>query len=176
MLYSLNGSQPKVAADAWVAPGAQLIGQVTVEAEASIWFNTVLRGDTDRIVIGSGSNVQDGTVVHCDPGYPVILGVDVTVGHSCTIHGCTIGDHCLVGMGSVILTGARLGAHCLVAAGSLITEHKEFPDGSVIMGRPAQVVRTVGEKELAMIRRGAERYRQNAQFYARQLKAVSSET
>ncbi len=173
MLYSLQGTRPQVAPGVYIAPGARVIGRVSLGAEASVWFNCVLRGDVDEIRVGEGTNIQDGTVVHCDEGAPAIIGRNVTVGHGCIIHGCEIGDDCLIGMGSTILSGARLGRNCLVAAGSLITEGKVFPDGSVIMGRPARVVRQVGERELAMIRHGAERYRQNAHLYAQALEPVS---
>jgi carbonic anhydrase/acetyltransferase-like protein (isoleucine patch superfamily) len=173
MLYEWQGHRPKVGAGVYLAPGARVIGRVTLEAESSVWFNAVLRGDVDEIVIGSGSNVQDGTVIHCDNGFPVTVGRNVTIGHSCIIHGCTIGDNVLVGMGTTILNGAKIGENCLIGAGSLITEGKEFPPGSVIMGRPAKVVRQVGERELEMIRRGAEAYRQNARLYAQDCHSVS---
>lgn len=166
MRYPYKGIMPEVAPDAYVAPGARVIGRVSLGAQSSVWFNAVIRGDVDQITIGSGSNVQDGTVVHCDYGFPTVIGNGVTIGHGCIIHGCEIGDHCLIGMGTTILNGAKLGPNCLVGAGSLITEGKEFPAGSVIMGRPAKVVREAGERELTMIRRGAESYRQNARTYA----------
>jgi carbonic anhydrase/acetyltransferase-like protein (isoleucine patch superfamily) len=157
---------PQVAEGVFVAPGARVVGRVTLDREASVWFNCVLRGDSDTVTIGEGSNIQDGSIVHTDGGSPAVVGRNVTVGHGCIIHGCTIGDDCLIGMGSTILSGARLGPNCLVGAGSLITEGKEFPAGSVIMGRPAKVVREVEERDLEMIRRGAEHYRQNARDYA----------
>lgn len=166
MLHAFQGIRPRIAGGAYVAPGAQIIGSVSLAPESSVWFNAVLRGDTEPITIGKGSNIQDGAVVHCDPAFPVSVGDGVTVGHACIIHGCTIGDNCLIGMGSVILNGAKIGPDCLVGAGSLVTEGKDFPTGSVIMGRPAQVVRQVGERELAMIRRGAETYRERARLYA----------
>lgn len=165
MIYPFKGCLPEVSEGVYVAPGARVIGQVTLGRDVSVWFNAVLRGDVDTISVGEGSNIQDQTVVHCDAGFPTVIGQHVTVGHSCIIHGCTIGDHCLIGMGSTILNGARLGKNCLVGAGSLITEQKEFPAGSVIMGRPAKVVRQVGERELEMIRRGAQNYRENARAY-----------
>lgn len=176
MLYSVQGREPEVAKSAWIAPSAQVMGQVQVGEEASIWFNVVVRGDSDRIRIGRGSNVQDGTVVHCDPGFPALIGEDVTIGHGCIIHGCQIGDQSLIGMGTIILNGAKIGSRCLVAAGSLIPEGKEFPEGSVLMGRPAKVVRTLGEKEMAMIRRGADVYREKALLYRRELKPAMSES
>ncbi len=172
MRYALGDQMPKIAEDVYIAPNATVIGSVTLEAGASVWFGATLRADVDTISVGSGTNIQDGSVVHCDKGMPTTIGQEVTVGHACIIHGCTIGDHCLIGMGSTILNGARLGDNCLVGAGSLITEGKEFPPGSVIMGRPAKVVRQVGDAELAMIRRGAETYRQNAQRYSQELRPV----
>ncbi|MDF2627458.1 MAG: anhydrase [Symbiobacteriaceae bacterium] len=166
MHYPYKGTMPQVAEGVFVAPGARVVGRVTLDREASVWFNCVLRGDSDTVTIGEGSNIQDGSIVHTDGGSPAVVGRNVTVGHGCIIHGCTIGDDCLIGMGSTILSGARLGPNCLVGAGSLITEGKEFPAGSVIMGRPAKVVREVEERDLEMIRRGAEHYRQNARDYA----------
>jgi len=175
VLYRIHGQEPEVASSAWIAPSAQVMGQVQVGEEASIWFNTVVRGDSDRIVIGPGTNVQDGTVIHCDPGYPALIGSEVTIGHACIIHGCQIGDQSLIGMGSVILNGAKIGARCLVAAGSLVTEGKEFPDGSVIMGRPARAVRSLTEEDIERLRRGAEVYRQKARLYKQELQAMAPE-
>lgn len=172
LLHTFQGIRPLVAAGAYVAPGAQVIGKVSLAPAASVWFNAVLRGDTEPIAVGQASNIQDGAVLHCDPGFPVTVGDGVTVGHGCIIHGCTIGDNCLIGMGSVILNGAKLGPDCLVGAGSLITEGKEFPAGSVIMGSPAKVIRQVGDRELAMIRRGAETYRERARLYNAETSSV----
>lgn len=166
MLYSFKGSSPQVAESVYIAPGAQIVGQVTLQRGVSVWFNVVMRGDADRITIGEDTNIQDLTMVHCDEGFPTVVGRGVTVGHSCIIHGCTIGDNCLIGMGSTILNGARIGDNCLVGAGSLVTEGKEFPPGSVIMGRPAKVVREVGEHELQMIRQGMENYSRRMLLYA----------
>lgn len=166
MLHTYKGIAPQVAEGVYIAPGAHVIGRVTLEQEASVWFNCVVRGDTATVTVGAGTNIQDGSIVHTEGGYPTVIGHDVTIGHACVIHGCTIGDECLIGIGSTILTGAKLGEHCLVGAGSLVTEGKEFPAGSVIMGRPAKVVRQVEERDLELIRRGARNYRQNAHDYA----------
>jgi carbonic anhydrase/acetyltransferase-like protein (isoleucine patch superfamily) len=166
VLHAFKGHRPQVAEGVYIAPGAQVIGAVTLQRNASVWYNAVLRGDTEPISIGEGSNIQDGTVVHTDTGLPTTVGRNVTVGHACVLHGCQIADDCLIGMGATLLNGSKIGANCLVGAGSLITEGKEFPPGSVIMGRPAKVVREVGERELAMIRSGAEIYRQNARLHA----------
>lgn len=172
MLYALGERRPEVAEGVFIAPTASIIGRVSIGPDASVWFGAVIRGDVDSISIGGGTNVQDGTVIHCDEGFPTTIGREVTIGHSCIIHGCTIGDNTLVGMGSTILNGARIGENCLIGAGSLITEGKEFPPGSVIMGRPAKVVREVGEAELAMLRRGSENYRRNSQRYKSELAQI----
>lgn len=172
MRYALGEKEPQIAEGVFIAPTAAIIGQVTIGPEASVWFGAVIRGDVDRISIGSGTNVQDATVIHCDAGIPTNIGQNVTIGHSCIIHGSTIGDNCLIGMGSTVLNGAKLGENCLVGAGSLITEGKEFPPGSVIMGRPAKVVREIGEAELAMLRQGPENYRRNSQRYMRELRPL----
>ncbi len=166
MFYALRGDVPQVAEGVFVAPGAQVVGRVSLAPESSVWFNAVLRGDVDSITVGSGTNIQDLSLVHCDAGFPTVIGSDCTIGHSCIIHGCTIGDNVLVGMGTTILNGAKIGDNCLIGAGSLITEGKEFPPGSVIMGRPAKVVREVSDRELDMIRRGHLNYKQNAKKYA----------
>ena len=163
MLYPHKGIQPQVADDVFIAPGARVIGQVTLHPGSSVWYNTVLRGDVNTIAIGEGTNIQDNTVVHVDSGgFDTVIGKECVVGHSCIIHGAHIGDHCLIGMGSTVLNGVKIGEYSLVAAGSLLTEGKEFPPRSVIMGRPAKVVRAVGEKELLMIMGGAAAYRNYA--------------
>jgi carbonic anhydrase/acetyltransferase-like protein (isoleucine patch superfamily) len=142
----------------FIAPSATLIGAVTLENEASVWFNAVLRGDNDAITIGEGSNVQDGSVVHIDPGLPLVVGRDCTVGHLVMLHGCTIGEGCLIGIKSVIMNGARIGKNCLVGAGSLVTEGKEFPDRSLILGTPAKVVRQLTDDEVQGVLRSARHY------------------
>ena len=172
LLHAYKGIRPKLGQGAFVAPGAHIIGKVTLGQEASVWFNTVVRGDSDRVVIGEGTNIQDNAVVHTDAGSPALIGKNVTVGHGCLIHGCEIGDDCLIGMGSTILSGAKIGPGSLVGAGSLITEGKEFPPGSVIMGRPAKVVRQVEERDREAIARGAANYRQNARDYLREMPPV----
>lgn len=162
MNYPYKGIAPEIAAGVFVAPGARLIGRVRLAAGSSVWYNTVLRGDADAIEVGPGTNIQDLTMVHCDEALPTRIGANVTIGHSCIIHGCTISDNVLVGMGSTILNGARIGENSLVGAGSLVTEGKEFPPGSVLMGRPARVVRSVTERDLERIQRGHEGYRRQA--------------
>jgi len=173
MMHELDGRRPRMAsANYYVAPGAQLIGQVVLGDWASVWFNAVLRGDEDLIEIGAGSNVQDASVIHCDQGQPALIGRNVTVGHCVLLHGCVIGDETLIGNGAQVLDGARIGTRCVVGAGSLVTPGKVFPDDSVIMGAPARVVRATGAKELAMIARGHASYRARAEFYLARLKTL----
>ncbi len=171
-IYELDGVAPQLAASAWVADSAQVIGQVTLGEEASIWFGTVVRGDTDSITIGAGSNIQDACVLHADAGQPLLVGQRVTVGHQVTLHGCTIGDESLVGIGAVVLNGARIGKNCLVGAGSLVTEGKEFPDGSMIMGSPAKVVRQLSPEQIDGLRRSAQHYIDNARRFRTGLQAI----
>lgn len=172
-LYELDGVSPKVHDSAWVAENAQVIGDVRLDAGSSVWFGATLRGDTETITVGEGSNVQDGSVLHADVGYPLTLGQNVTVGHQVMLHGCTIGDESLIGIGAVVLNGARIGQHCLVGAGSLVTEGKVFPDGSMIMGSPARVVRQLTPEQIEGLRRSAQHYRDNAERYRRGLKKTA---
>jgi carbonic anhydrase/acetyltransferase-like protein (isoleucine patch superfamily) len=158
--------------DFYIAPGAQLIGSVIMGAGASIWFNSVLRADDERIEIGAGSNIQDGCVVHCDAGAPTLVGRDVTVGHMVMLHGCEIGEQTLIGNGAIVLDRVRIGRHCLIGAGSLLTPDKRFPDGSVVMGAPAKIVRTVNERDLAMIAQGAAHYKARQKLYRTQLQPL----
>ncbi len=158
--------------DYYVAPGAQLIGSVVLRAEASVWFNCVLRADDEIIEIGAGSNVQDGCVVHADEGAPTVIGRDVTVGHLCMLHSCRIGDESLIGNGAIVLDRARIGRHCIIAAGSLVPPDREIPDGSVFMGAPARRLRSVTAEDLAMIAGGAAHYRERMQAYRRELRAL----
>jgi carbonic anhydrase/acetyltransferase-like protein (isoleucine patch superfamily) len=166
-LYALDGIAPALPAngDCYVAPGARVIGQVTLAEEASVWFNAVLRGDNEPITVGRGSNIQDGCICHTDPGFPLTIGEGVTVGHKAILHGCTIGDGTLIGMGAVILNGAKVGRGCLIGANALITEGKEIPDGSMAVGQPARVIREVDERLAAELRRAAEAYRRRLHRY-----------
>ena len=168
-IYQLGDKHPQLAASAWVADSAQVIGDVRLEADVSIWFNTVLRGDNDPITIGSGSNIQDGSVLHTDNGVPLTIGRHVTVGHQVMLHGCTIGDESLIGIGAVVLNGAVIGRHCLVGAGALVTEGKTFPDGSLIIGSPARVARQLTPEQIEALRRSAQHYLENARRYREQL-------
>lgn len=154
----------------WLAPNASLIGKVELKADASVWFNVVARGDNELISIGERSNVQDGTVLHTDMGFALSIGSDVTIGHMAMLHGCTIGNQTLVGIGATVLNGARIGNNSLVGAHALVTEGKEFPDNSLIVGTPARVVRTLGEDEIAMLKASAEHYVDNWKRYAAGLK------
>jgi carbonic anhydrase/acetyltransferase-like protein (isoleucine patch superfamily) len=157
-IYRLGELVPRLASGVWVADSAQIIGDVDLDDEANIWYGAVLRGDNERITIGARSNIQDASVLHTDPGMPLVVGADVTVGHQVMLHGCTIGDGCLIGMKAVIMNQARIGRGCLVGAGAIITERKEFPDGSLIVGAPARVVRTFSADEMAGLARIAPRY------------------
>jgi carbonic anhydrase/acetyltransferase-like protein (isoleucine patch superfamily) len=161
-IYQLDDHAPHIDPTAWVADTAQVMGAITLEAHTSVWFGAVLRGDTETIQIGEGSNVQDLAVIHADIGLPVVVGKHVTVGHQVMLHGCTIGDESLIGIGAVVLNGARIGRHCVVGAGSVVTEGKEFPDGSLIMGTPAKVVRQLTPEQIEGLRMSAKHYIQNA--------------
>jgi carbonic anhydrase/acetyltransferase-like protein (isoleucine patch superfamily) len=161
-LHTLDGVAPQLAADAWVAPGAQLSGRVVLGPGASVWFNAVLRGDNEPITIGRGSNIQDGCVCHTDMGYPLEVGADCTVGHLAILHGCVVGDETLVGMGATVLTGAVIGRNVLIGAGALVTEGKRIPDGVLVIGRPGKVSRELTADEIEGLRRSAAGYRANA--------------
>lgn len=171
-IHQLDDLVPQVADSAWVAQNAQVIGDVIIGEGASVWFGVTVRGDTDTITIGAGTNIQDGSVLHADHDVPLTIGRDVTVGHQVMLHGCSIGDESLIGIGAIVLNGARIGRHCLVGAGSLITEGKEFPDGSMIIGSPAKVVRQLTEEQIEGLRRSAQHYRENAQRFRHGLKKI----
>jgi carbonic anhydrase/acetyltransferase-like protein (isoleucine patch superfamily) len=172
MIYDYDDRRLDAAGSFFVAPSADVIGSVRLGEGASVWFNAVLRGDNDWIEVGDGSNVQDGTICHTDPGEPVIIGREVTIGHGVLLHGCVIGDGALIGNRAIVLDGARIGARCLIAAGALITPGTQIPEGSVVMGAPGRIIRPVGEKDLARMAIGAESYRRKAADYARLLKVV----
>jgi carbonic anhydrase/acetyltransferase-like protein (isoleucine patch superfamily) len=172
-IYALDGAAPKIADSAWVADSAQVMGDVEIAEDASIWFGVVIRGDTETIRIGRGSNIQDLSVLHADHGMPLTVGEDVTVGHQVMLHGCTVGDGSLIGIGAVVLNGAKIGKGCLVGAGSLVTEGKEFPDGSMILGSPAKVVRQLTPEQLEGLRQSAKHYVDNAQRFRTGLKKIA---
>jgi carbonic anhydrase/acetyltransferase-like protein (isoleucine patch superfamily) len=169
VIYDLGIQQPELADDAFVAPSAVVIGDVKLMPESSIWFGAVLRGDIETITIGRGSNIQDGTVCHTDPSNPCTVGDYVTVGHMAMLHGCTIGDNSLIGIGATLMNGSAVGKECIVGAHSLVTEGKQFPDGVVIMGSPAKVVRELNDDDRARLRANAERYVQRAKRYQQEL-------
>ena len=171
-IYRLDDLAPRLAEGAWAAPSADLIGDVRLAARASIWFGAVVRADNTPILIGEESNLQDGAVGHSDPGAPLTIGARVTIGHQAIVHGCTIADDCLIGMGARILNGATLGPECLVGAGALITEGKSFEGGSLIVGVPARVVRPLSDEERAAIRVSAAHYAEKAARYAAGLQRV----
>ena len=170
MIFALGDRVPVLEGDGhYIADSAAVIGNVTLGPQASVWFGSVLRGDNDRITIGARSNIQDGCVLHVDPGLPLVVGEGVTVGHQVMLHGCTIGDDSLIGIGSTVLNGAEIGANCVVGAHSLVTENKVFPPRSLILGAPAKVVRELGEEEIAGIQRSAAGYVDNAARYRSEL-------
>ena len=161
MIYALDGIAPDLHPDTWVAPDANLIGNVTLAEGASVWFGATLRGDNERITLGAGSNVQENCVLHTDMGYPLIIGEDCTIGHKAMLHGCTIGDGTLIGMAATILNGAKIGAGCLIGAGALITEGKVIPDGSLVMGAPGRIVRALDADARARLLKSAVNYQAN---------------
>ncbi len=174
MLYALGDSEVQLEGEGhFVAPNAAVIGNVLLKDRASVWFSCVLRGDTERLEIGVGSNIQDGTVVHADPGFPCVVGDGVTVGHNAMLHGCTIGDGSLVGIGAVILNGAKVGKNCLIGANALVTEGMEIPDGSLVLGAPAKVKKALGEDAIAMLKLNADHYVNNAANYTALLREQS---
>lgn len=173
-IYVLDGVTPDLPelGRYWIAPDADLIGRVRLQLDASVWFGAVLRGDNEWIEIGERSNVQDGAVLHTDPGFPLKLGSDVTVGHRAILHGCTVGEGALIGMGATVLNGARIGAGCLIGANALVTEGKSFPDGSLVVGSPAKAVRVLDVSVLEDLRATALRYVENWRRYADKLQQV----
>lgn len=174
MIYTLGDRKLEtVDGDFYVAPGAQLIGSVTLGRAATVWFNCVLRADGDRIAVGDGTNVQDGTIIHADPGSPTLLGNNVTIGHRALLHSCSIGDGSLIANGAMVLDRVRIGRHCLIAAGTLVPPDKEIPDGSVVMGTPGKIIRQVTENDLAMMRRACERYVARGREYRHSLQVAT---
>ena len=171
-IYELDKIAPRMADSTWVADSAQVIGNVELAEDASVWFGVVIRGDTECISIGRGSNIQDASVLHADIGKPLTVGDNVTVGHKVMLHGCTIGDGSLIGIGAVVLNGAKIGKGCIVGAGALVTEGKEFPDGSMIIGSPAKVVRELTEQQQAGLQLSALHYIENARRFKAGLKQV----
>ena len=175
-LYSIDDVTPQLAEGAWVAPSADIIGDVRLAARASVWFGATIRADNTPIIIGEETNIQDGAIGHSDPGVPLTVGARVTVGHQAILHGCTIADDCLVGMGAKILNGAVLETECLVGAGALITEGKHFERGSLIVGSPARAVRQLTDEERRALRVSAAHYAEKAARYALALRQVAADS
>jgi carbonic anhydrase/acetyltransferase-like protein (isoleucine patch superfamily) len=173
-VYALAGLKPRLPADGlyWIAPDAHVIGDVALGEGVGIWFGAVLRGDNEPITVGRNTNIQEGAMLHTDPGAPVTIGEGCTVGHHAIVHGCTIGNNSLIGMGATVLNGAKIGNNCLVGANALVTEGKEFPDGSLIVGSPAHAIRTLDEKAIEGLKRSAEKYVANWQRFARDLQRL----
>ncbi|HWZ47671.1 MAG TPA: gamma carbonic anhydrase family protein [Herbaspirillum sp.] len=172
-LYQYQQNTPSIDASAYVAESADVIGKVRIEANVSVWFNATVRADNDQITIGANSNIQDGAVLHADPGFPLTLGSNVTVGHQAMLHGCTIEDGTLIGLQAVVLNGAVIGKNCLVGAGALVTEGKQFPENSLILGSPAKVVRTLGPEDIAKLRNTANGYVAKIALYKTSLKKIA---
>lgn len=174
-IYQLADISPEIDASAYITDSAQVIGKVTIEANASVWFGTVIRGDNERIHIGANSNLQESCILHTDPGFPLTIANNVTVGHQAMLHGCTIGEGSLIGIQAVILNGAKIGKNCLVGAGALVTEGKEFPDNSLIVGSPAKVIRTLDEAAIAKMHTNTQNYVRRAKEFKTQLKRIDVE-
>jgi carbonic anhydrase/acetyltransferase-like protein (isoleucine patch superfamily) len=172
-IYQLDQNVPRIAASAWVADSAQVIGNVDLDEEASVWFGCVLRGDNEPMRIGARCNVQDGAILHSDPGFPLTLAPGASIAHQVMLHGCSIGEGSLVGIQAVVLNGARIGKFCLVGAGALVTEGKEFPDGSMILGSPAKVVRALSPEQIDRLKRIADHYVINAQRFRTGLRKIA---
>lgn len=172
LLDDLSPSQPDDGS-VWIAPNASVVGNVELGRDVSIWFGAVIRGDNQRISIGEGTNIQDGAVLHSDPGFPLTIGADCTVGHRALLHGCNVGEGSLIGMGAIVLNGATIGKGCLVGAGAMVTEGKSFPDGSLILGAPAKVIRPLDERMAAALKEAADSYRANRKRFAHGLKSIA---
>jgi carbonic anhydrase/acetyltransferase-like protein (isoleucine patch superfamily) len=166
-VYELDGITPQRpdAEDVWLAPDAHIIGDVVLGGKVGVWFGAVLRGDNERITVGEGSNIQEHTMVHTDPGFPATIGKNCTIGHRAIIHGCTIEENSLVGMGAIVLNGAHIGKNCLIGAGALIPEGKRIPDNSLVVGMPGKVIRTLSDEDAARLTSSALNYQANAKRY-----------
>lgn len=172
-IYALEGQEPEFEDDTvWVAPDATIVGKVRLARQVGVWFGAVMRGDNERISIGARSNIQEHSMLHTDPGFPLTVGEGCTIGHRAILHGCTIGDNSLVGMGAIILNGAKIGQNCLVGAGALITEGKEFPDNSLIVGSPAKAIRVLDDEAAERLKLSAASYVSNAARFAKGMKQI----
>lgn len=174
-IYQLGDVAPDIDPSAYITDSAQIIGKVKIDALASVWFGAVIRGDNELIHIGENSNLQESCVLHTDPGFPLTISKNVTVGHQAMLHGCSVGEGSLIGIQAVILNGAKIGKNCLVGAGALVTEGKEFPDNSLIVGSPAKVVRTLSDEAIAQMQANTQNYVRRAQEYKTQLKRIDKE-
>ncbi len=170
--YALGDLTPDLDPDAWIAPGAHVIGRVRLEAHAAVWFGATLRGDNEPIVVGQGTNIQENCVLHTDIGYPLTIGANCTIGHKAMLHGCTLGDTCLIGMSATVLNGARIGAHSLIGAGALVTEGKEIPECVLVLGSPGKVVRDLTEAEIAGLTASAQHYQERARLFRADLRPL----
>jgi carbonic anhydrase/acetyltransferase-like protein (isoleucine patch superfamily) len=170
--YEIDGKRPQIASDAWIAPSADVIGDSHLAAEASVWFGAVIRADNTPILVGERSNIQEGAMLHSDPGAPLTIGTDCTIGHHAILHGCTIGDRVLIGMGAIILNRAEIADDCIVGAGALVTEGKTFPAGSLIVGSPARAVRQLDDSAKAMLKLSARHYADRQARFAHGLKRI----
>ena len=173
-LFALENNEPTLpeSDDFWIAPDANVIGMVIIETATSIWFGCTLRGDNEPITVGEGTNVQENTVMHTDLGYPLTIGKGCTIGHKAMLHGCTVGDNSLIGMGATVLNGAKIGKNCLIGANALITEGKEIPDGSLVMGSPGKIIRKLDEKAIEGLRMSAKSYQANMRRFKNGFRAV----
>ena len=172
-IYQLDDFTPSIHPSVWLADNAQVMGNVTLAEGTSVWFGAVLRGDTSTITVGKGSNVQDNSVLHADNGMPLVIGEGVTVGHQVMLHGCTVGNNALIGIGAIVLNGVKIGNNCLVGAGALVTEGKEFADGSMIIGSPAKAVRMLSPEQIEGFKMSAKHYIANANRYKAGLKKLA---
>lgn len=172
MKYKLEGKVPEIADDVYIAPGAHVIGDVVLKQGSSVWFNAVLRADNAKIEIGEGTNIQDGSVLHVDDNVPLTVHDNVTVGHKVMLHGCEVGEYSLVGINAVILNGAKIGKYCVIGANALIPENKEIPDGSVVMGSPGKVIKTLTEEQRVMLKMSALHYKEKAAYFTDNLEAL----
>ncbi len=172
MLYALDDVSPKVDASAWIAPGCHIVGNVALQAKSSVWFGCTLRGDNELIEVGAGSNIQENCVLHTDMGFPLSIGEGCTIGHKAMLHGCTIGENSLIGMGATVLNGARIGKNCLIGAGALIAEGKVIPDGSLVMGMPGKVIKELTAEHIEGLRLSALHYQENAARFSTGLREI----
>ena len=171
-IYVLGNKTPKIAGSAWVAPDANIIGDVELKEKVSVWFGGTLRGDNELIEIGAGSNIQENTVMHTDLGFPLRIGANCTIGHKVMLHGCEVGDNSLIGMGAIVLNGAKIGSNCLIGAGALITENKIIPDGSLVVGAPGKIIRSLSDNEIMSLEQSALHYQQNAARFMNDLERI----